>query len=174
MSTTVLSMDDESLTGEIAVSTLLRIASSGNVVTNSIGCYIYTGQPSRKRKRTKVATGVEAYVTAVALIAAGRGEELKAIRKGGRSEGVFYHVSHLCHVPACFNHRHLVVEAVRLNLERKACSLIGKPGGFDPCRSGWMMSAAHQEMPCILPDERDGYNQVPLKRRLTEADLTFR
>jgi len=37
-----------------------------------------------------------------------------------------------------------------------------------------MMSAAHQEMPCILPDERDGYNQVPLKRRLTEADLTFR
>ena len=86
----------------------------------------------------------EHYIHHLALIAAGRRTELEDARNRSLQ------VSHLCHNPACFNEKHLIIELQAENLQRNKCkgwTWIAHPaapelGTFNPCQ---------HLVKCILP-----------------------
>jgi len=123
---------------------LLRIQNGyksyyGPATTNETGCLLAgkMGNKGRDEGWPKCKVGgsrAEFYVHHLALIAAGRKDELRGLNNGKQ-------VSHLCHHRNCFNASHLIVEDGEANRERNKChgwTWIECPCGckysFNPCK----------------------------------------
>lgn len=115
--------------------------SSGGYVKTNLRNTRHPLFPNRK-------IGINVYVHQLAVIAAGRGNQLAMTRPGGGFE-----VSHLCHTSGCFNPDHLVVEPGDLNRARNSCQgrvVIEHAGAvLHPCSHWCWGNGGHRE--CILP-----------------------
>ena len=85
----------------------------------------------------------------LAIVGKGEAEKLLLTSKGE------YHVSHLCHNPACFNPRHVIVEFEWLNALRNSCKnsyILEFPDGtvVNPC-THWKHGL---QVHCILPKRK--------------------
>lgn len=122
----------------------------GPATTNSIGCLLAEKQPNKGKEEGWVKCKVtgsrtEYYIHHLALVDAGRADDLKGLLNGKQ-------VSHLCHNRVCFNADHLVVEDAETNRDRNKCrswSWVTCPCGcnhkFNPCTT--------HDPKCILPQQ---------------------
>lgn len=129
----------------------------GPATTNSLSCVLAAKTPNKSPKKKlateeNIAQGwvkckvggqrTEYYVHHLALIAAGRKEELLKKSKDD-------HVSHLCHQRTCFNAAHLVVESSKKNRDRNKC--IGWTYINCPCPCNHKFNPCNHIPQCILP-----------------------
>lgn len=130
-----------------------------NITTpNPLGCWVsplaqghnagYTKINLRNTKINGKTVGFQPWLHQLALIGAGRREELYGALKGSGKE-----VSHLCHNAACFNPNHLVVEPAADNKDRNTChghkTVRYRDFVYNPCRHG----KGAQRKRCLLPEE---------------------
>jgi hypothetical protein len=109
---------------------------------NSVSCHLSNKAQNRVGGYVKLkltSGGTEYYLHHLALIAVGRGEEM-------RTNG--HQVSHLCHNCNCFNAEHLIVESGEANRDRNKC----QGWTWIKCPHGELFNPCHQHTPkCILP-----------------------
>jgi hypothetical protein len=92
------------------------------VRTPSIGCLLCQKTPNKRRQsgvygwvKCKAGGKKEFYIHHLALLAAGRDEELHKVFEDSQQ------VSHRCHRSRCFEAKHLIVESGEDNRDRNEC-----------------------------------------------------
>lgn len=84
----------------------------------------------------------EYYVHHLALLRAGRRDELE------RAYAKQHQVSHLCHNPACFNDKHLIIETPAANQQRSMCK--GWQPVTCPCGCGHTFNPCPHTPQCVI------------------------
>lgn len=129
----------EEVTQVSAARTLQRLP---DVKTTEKGCQV-AGKKSGhangyvKAKPADMNAANEFYLHHLALVAAGRRNELARIRQGSDFE-----CSHICHNTACFNAEHLVVEASSINKQRNFFA------------SPWTAHVVEPKLPTVITSRR--------------------
>jgi len=138
-------------------------------VTESTGCWISSGTPahengykavnlqntiSRVAGQQHMKVGIKKmYLHHLTLIADNRRDELGWCTQANN----IFQVSHLCHVPGCFNPKHLKVEESARNRARNSCQ-----GHVIIEYSGWGPMRYH---PCVHGGELGEYSRCILPTR---------
>lgn len=128
---------------------------------NSLGCIEHSlqkNEPYAKVNLRNYNLGNQ-YLHHIALIAAGRRDELKAVIATNQhlkqNDANRLQVSHLCHKSHCINHQHLVVETARDNLARNSCKGMSMLQFFIAGEEYVLNVCPHRSPPiskhCILP-----------------------
>lgn len=100
------------------------------------------GRKNKSNNGKKVLQQREYYIHHLALLGAGRKEELE------HTYTKQYQVSHLCHNPACFNDKHLIIETPTANQQRNMCK--GWQSITCPCGCGYTFNPCPHTPQCII------------------------
>jgi hypothetical protein len=158
------------MTDDFASSTLQQRSNQ----PNTLGCIEHTLQRNDSYAKVNLRSQSfgNQYLHHIALIAAGRRDELKAVIATNlllpSNDPNRLQVSHLCHNSHCINQQHLVVETAKDNLARSSCKGMSILQFFIVGDEYVLMGCPHRKSPvskhCILPlkivDIHPGYNAL--------------
>jgi Zinc-binding loop region of homing endonuclease len=149
-------LDRQHQYGRCTAAQAQNILASKGFTNNGIGCRLSTNAPHRDENgyvkinlRNTPGLGFQIFIHMLALIAAGRKDELLACQDP--EHPLQLECSHLCHNNVCFEASHIIVEPHADNVARQTCAgtYIIRHGAmtFHPCPHGNMWAKKH----CILP-----------------------